>query len=58
MGSNFLCGRPYGAYPLPLSAGVHLCLTPPSPPHGRHKWMAPRNLRKSMADEIKIKQNN
>src|SRR6218665_531859 len=35
---NFLCGRPHGAYPLPLSTCVRMSLTPPLP-CGRHKWM-------------------
>ena len=39
VGSNFLCGRPHGAY-LPVRR------RPPEPgplppPCGRHKWMAP-----------------
>jgi len=25
---NFLCGRPHGAWPLPLSTCIHLSLTP------------------------------
>src|SRR6218665_1629458 len=33
---KFLCGRPHGTGP-----PVHLSLTP-SPPCGRHKWMAPK----------------
>ena len=34
---NILCG--------PLSTCVHLSLTLPPPPCGRHKWMAPYRLR-------------
>jgi len=34
---NFLCGRPHGVGP--PSTCVHLSLAP-SPPCGRHKWMA------------------
>src|SRR6218665_848962 len=37
---NFLCGRPHGVGPLPLSTCVHLSLSHLLPPCGRHKWMA------------------
>jgi len=38
---NFLYGRPHGAWPLPPSTCVYLCLTPLTPPCGHHKWMSP-----------------
>ena len=52
VGSNFLCGRPRGAYPILPSADVHLSLTPFLPPCGRQKWMTP--MGKSISNSSKI----
>src|SRR6218665_1547564 len=38
VGSNFMCGRPHGAYPPVCRHPFEPDLSPP--PCGRHKWMA------------------